>query len=85
MANSAYDIQCVDEELEIFTVRKKSNGMVYYLTKRDDGSWVHECKARSVYGDSFMCRHIRMVIQAFFVSKEHKHRFNITPKRNRTP
>lgn len=81
MANSAYDIQCVNEELEIFTVLKKSNGMVYHITKRDDGSWVHECKARSVYGDTYLCRHLKMILQKFYVSPSHKSLFNLTKKR----
>ena len=83
MANSVYDIQCVDEELEIFTVRKKSKpDKLYHLTKRDDGSWVHTCKAIEVYGQDFICRHKKMVIQKFYVSTSHKHLFNISPQRN---
>ena len=81
MGNSYYEIKCIDEELEIFTVRKRSSGTVYTVTKCDDG-WYHECKARSVYGPSYNCRHIKMVIQSFYINKAHKSLFNISPKRN---
>ncbi len=82
MGNSYYDIECIDEELEIYSVRKrKPPGTVYCVTKTDDGGWLHECKARSVYGPSYNCRHIKMVIQKFYVNKAHKSLFNISPKR----
>lgn len=81
MGNSYYEINCIDEELEIFTVLKRSSGTVYYVTKCDDGSWIHTCKAREVRGDSYKCRHITMVIQKYYVNKKYKHLFNLTKKR----
>lgn len=81
MANSYYEIECIDEELEIYSVLKRSSGTVYCVTKTDDGGWLHTCKARTVYGDSYNCRHIKMVIQQFYVNKAHKSLFNISPKR----
>lgn len=84
MANRFYDIECVDEG--IFTVRKKKDNTVYNITKKDDGSWVHECKARSVYGNTYLCRHLKMIIGEFYTNKEFRHRFNITPRReNKDP
>lgn len=84
MANRFYEIKCVDEELGIFTVRKKSTGDVYHITKMDNGTWIHTCKALEVYGPEFMCRHKKMILQEFYVNDEFKHRFNITPVRNKT-
>ena len=81
MANSYYEINCIDQELEIFTVKKKSSGTVYYVTKSDDG-WLHECKARSVYGQSYNCRHIQMVVGKYYANPAYKSLFNISPKRN---
>ena len=83
MTNSYYDIECIDEELEIYSVRKrKPPGTVYCVTKTDDG-WLHDCKARSVYGNDYMCRHIKMVVQSFYVNKAHKSLFNLSPIRKK--
>ena len=84
MANSYYDIECIDEELEIYSVLKRSSGTVYCVTKTDDG-WLHECKAIQVYGNDYMCRHKRLVLQKYYINKEHKHLFNLTKKRKKTP
>ena len=82
MANSYYEIECIDEELEIYAVRKrKPPGTVYCVTKTDDG-WLHECKAIQVYGNDYMCRHKKLVIQKFYTNKAHKSLFNISPKRH---
>lgn len=85
MGNSYYDIDCINEELEIYSVRKRPrgdnpSGIVYTVTKTDDG-WYHECKSRSVYGNTFICRHIKMVIQKYYTNTPYKHLFNISPKR----
>jgi hypothetical protein len=88
MGNSYYDIECTDEELGIFTVRKRSTakgsaGTVYYLTLKEDGIWLHDdCKARQVYGNLYECRHIKMVLQKYFVNDKFKSFYNISPKRN---
>lgn len=93
MGNSYYEIQCINEELEIYSVRKRKAsdhtpaGTVYYVTKKDDeknNHWLHECKARSVYGDEFICRHIKMVIQKYYTNDAYKSLFNLT-KKKRTP
>jgi hypothetical protein len=86
MGNSYYDIECTDEELGIFAVRKRSTakgpaGTEYYLTLKEDGKWLHECKARSVYGDSYQCRHIKMILGKYFVNDKFKSFYNISPKR----
>jgi hypothetical protein len=86
MGNSYYDIECTDEELGIFAVRKRSTakgpaGTVYYLTLKEDGTWLHTCKAITVYGNDFMCRHKSMVLQKFFVNDKFKSFYNISPKR----
>jgi hypothetical protein len=83
MANSYYEINCINEELEIYSVRKRSSGTVYYVTKTDDGTWIHDCKAISVYGNNYMCRHKKLVIQRFYANPDHKHLFNISPKRSK--
>lgn len=80
MANSYYDIECIDEELEIYSVRKRASGTVYSVTKTDDG-WLHTCKAITVYGNDYICRHKRMVIQKYYTNPAHKSLFNISPKR----
>lgn len=82
MTNRFYDIKQIDEG--VFTVLKKSSGTVYHITKLDDGSWVHECKIIQVKGNDYLCRHKKMIIQMFYVDKEYKSRFNLTPKRKRT-
>lgn len=84
MANSYYDIECRNEELGLYTVRKKSEDKTYYLTKREDGSWLHTCKAIEVRGEDFMCRHKKMILQKFFINKDFKHRMNISPKRGKS-
>ena len=81
MPNSYYDIECTDEELRIFTVLKKATGDKYYLTLTDDGKWIHTCKAITVYGNDFMCRHKKLVLGKYMVNDQFKHLFNITPKR----
>jgi hypothetical protein len=84
MGNSYYDIECTDEELGIFTVRKrKAPGTVYYLTLKEDGTWMHTCKAITVYGEDYECRHKKMVLQEFFVNEKFKSVYNISPKRNK--
>jgi len=80
--NRFYDIECTNEELSQFTVRKKKDNTVYHITKRSDGSWVHECKARLVYGDRFLCRHLKMIIAEYYINPSHKSLFNISPKRS---
>jgi hypothetical protein len=80
VANSYYDIECIDEELEIYSVLKRSSGTTYCVTKTDDG-WLHECKATQVRGNDFMCRHKLMVIQKYYANPAHKSLFNISPKR----
>lgn len=82
MGNSYYEIECINEELEIYTVRKRSSGTVYTVTKCDDGSWIHTCKAITVYGNDYICRHKKLVLQKFYTNKAHKSLFNISPKRN---
>lgn len=90
MGNSYYDIECINQELEIYSVRKRKAsdhtpaGTIYYVTKCDEGGWLHECKARSVYGNTYNCRHIKMVLQRFYVNTPHKSLFNLT-KKKRTP
>jgi hypothetical protein len=83
MANSYYDVECKDEELKIYAVTKRKENRTYYLTLKDDGTWIHTCKAITVYGDNYMCRHKRMVIGEFFSNKDYKHLFNISPKRQK--
>jgi len=83
MANSYYDIECIDEELEIYAVRKrKPPGTVYCVTKTDDG-WLHTCKAIEVRGKDFMCRHKLMVIQKYYANPAHKSLFNLSPIRKK--
>ena len=83
MANRFYDIECLDEG--IFTVRKKSEpDKVYHITKKDDGTWVHTCKAIEVYGKDYICRHKKMIIGEYYTNKEFRHRFNISPKRGKS-
>ena len=81
MTNRFYEVKCISEELGTFTVRKKSTGDVYNITKKDDGTWVHTCKALEVYGPDFMCRHKKMIIAEYYTNKAFKHRFNISPNR----
>lgn len=82
MVNRFYDIICIDSDLGTYSVKKKSSGTIYYITKRNDGSWVHTCKALEVYGDEYMCRHKKMILGEFFANASHKSLFNISPKRN---
>ena len=82
MGNSYYDIDCINEELEIYAVRKRSSGTVYCVTKTDDG-WIHTCKAITVYGNDYMCRHKKLVLQKFYANKAHKSLFNISPQRKK--
>ena len=82
MANSYYDIECKDEELGIYTVRKRASGTEYSLTLKDDGSWIHTCKAITMYGNDYMCRHKKLIIQKYYTNENYKHLFNITPRRN---
>ena len=82
MANSYYDVDCINEELGIYSVRKRAEDKTYYLTIKADGSWIHRCDAIDIYGQSYNCRHKKMIVQKFFASTAHKHLFNISPKRN---
>jgi len=81
LANRFYEIKCVDKELGIFTVRKKSEDKVYHITKMDDGTWIHTCKALEVFGPDYMCRHKKMIISEYYTNKAFRHRFNISPSR----
>jgi hypothetical protein len=81
MANSYYDIECKDEELKIYAVTKRKENRTYYLTLKEDGTWIHDCKAIQVYGNDYVCRHKKLVIQVFFANEKYKHLFNISPKR----
>lgn len=91
MGNSYYDVECRDEELGIYAVRKRpternpaAGTVTYYLTLRDDGTWLHDCKAIQVYGNDYMCRHKRLVLQKYFINDQYKHLFNLT-KKKKTP
>lgn len=85
MGNSYYDIECNDEELGIYTVRKRTSDTVYYLTLRNDGSWIHTCKAITVYGNNYLCRHKKLILGKYFANKDYKKLFNISPnKTNKT-
>lgn len=81
VTNNNYEIKCIDEELGIFSVRKKNEDKEYILTKLSDGGFKHVCKATSVYGNNYICRHKKMIMKEFFTNKAHKHIFNLTPKR----
>jgi hypothetical protein len=60
-----------------------SSTAAYYLTLKEDGKWLHECKARQVYGDSYECRHIKMILGKYFVNDRFKHLYNISPIRKK--
>lgn len=81
MGNSRYIVECRSEELKIYAVTKKKENRTYYLTLKDDGEWIHTCKARDVRGDGFVCRHIKMVVQKYYVNEKYKHLFNLTKKK----
>lgn len=81
-----YEIECVNPELEIYNVRNTKNHNNYQLIKNTDGGFSHtpRCKAREVYGDTFTCRHVKLVLGLYYAAPEYKHLFNISPKRNKT-
>lgn len=84
--NGRYDIELINEELEIYRVRKKNNGDYYDLQKNSDGNFSHfpKCKALEVYGDKYLCRHKKMVLGKFFAAPEYKYLFNLSPRRNKS-
>ena len=83
VTNNDYEVECIDPELEVYTVRKKSEDKTYTLTKQSGGGFIHECKATSVYGPSYFCRHKKLVMKEFYATKNGKSIFNLTPKRNK--
>lgn len=82
MVNNNYVVRCINQELEIFTVYKKSEDKTYTLTKQEDGGFAHQCKAILVYGPNYLCRHKKLVLKEFYATKAGKSIFNISPKRN---
>ncbi len=80
-----YKIECIDPELEIYTVTKTDTYDRYELRKTNDGGFSHEplCKAQTVYGPQFLCRHKKMVLGKFYAAEEYKHLFNLTPPRKK--
>lgn len=79
---SRYDIECINQEMEIYRVMKKGTGDYYDLQKQLDGGFSHEpeCKAVQVYGEKFLCRHKKMILGKFYAKEEYKYLFNLTPK-----
>lgn len=80
-----YKVECVNPEMEIYSVLNTKNHNYYQLTKREDGGFDHapRCKAREVYGDTFLCRHVKLVLGLYYAAPEYKHLFNISPPRKK--
>lgn len=80
-----YEIECVNPELEIYIVTNTKNHNSYQLIKKSDGGFAHSpmCKAQTVYGDNFLCRHKKMILGKFYAAEEYKHLFNISPPRKK--
>jgi hypothetical protein len=80
-----YEIEVVNPELEIYNVRNTKNHNSYQLIKKSDGGFSHqpECKARLVYGNGFLCRHVKMVLGKFYAHEEYRYLFNISPVRKK--
>ena len=80
-----YKLECVNEEMEIYTVTNTKNHNHYQLIKREDGGFDHSpaCKARLVYGDKFLCRHVKLILGRFYAKEEYKHLFNLSPRRKK--
>ena len=81
-----YTIECVNPELEIYTVAKTNGGNTYELRRTNDGGFDHSptCKALDVYGIKFLCRHKKMVLGKYYAAEEYKYLFNLTPRRNKS-
>lgn len=81
-----YIIECINPELEIYTVLNTKNHNHYQLIKNhENGGFDHapRCKALEVRGDNFMCRHKLIILKKFYANEKYKHLFNISPKRNK--
>lgn len=80
-----YKIEVLDRDLEIYSVLKTDTHDKYELRKTVDGGFDHEpmCKALTVYGPQFLCRHKKMVLGKYYAAEEYKYLFNISPPRKK--
>jgi len=79
-----YELRCLNQELEIYEIIKKNENKRYILTKKPNGGgWYHTCKAITVYGPEFLCRHKKLILAKYYAADEYKYLFNISPRKSK--
>lgn len=73
-----------DNELDLYSIYNTKKQITYTLRPKEQGGFDYECKAISVYGIDFMCKHKLMIIERYYIKDERlKKMFRINTINNR--